>query len=95
MGTNPDGDPDRYVKKWSYTSVIIMMMYLASNSWPEIQFDFHQCARFMHNYRASHEESIIHICCDLKDTPKRGIILIPTKKLRINGYVDSNFSGLL
>ena len=33
---------------WDYASVIGMMMYLASNYHPEIQFAVHQCARFTH-----------------------------------------------
>ena len=49
LGPNPDIDPYRYQTKWSYASIIGMIMYLAFNSLPEIQFSAHQCARFMHN----------------------------------------------
>ena len=69
-------------------------MYLASNSRPEIQFYFHHCARFTHNYWVSHEDAIICICRYLKDTYKRDWILSPDRKLCVNYYVHSDFSGL-
>jgi len=37
------------IESWSYASVIRMLMYLASNSHPDIQYAVHQCARFTHN----------------------------------------------
>ena len=33
----------------SYASIIGMMLYLASNTRPDISFDVHQCAQFTHN----------------------------------------------
>ena len=69
-------------------------MYLASNYRTEIQFYVHQCARFMKNYRASHEDSIICICPYLKETKNKGIILSSTRKLFVNCYVDYEFAGL-
>ena len=30
LGTNPDSNPDMYQTKWSYTSIIVMMMFLVS-----------------------------------------------------------------
>ena len=94
MGTNPDREPARYQTKWLHTSIIGMMMYLASNSCPEIQFDVHQCDRFTQNYQASHEYAIIHICCYLKDTQKKGVIPSPTRKLHENCYVDYDLAGM-
>ena len=91
--TNPDGDPDRY-KKWSYASVIGMMMYLDSNSRMVIQIYALQCDCLTQNYQASHEDAIICICCYLKDTQKKGLIFIPTRKYRFNCYVESDFTGL-
>ena len=70
-------------------------MYIASNSQPEIQFYFHKCDIFTHNYRASHEDAIICTYRYLKETQKKGIIIIPTIKLRVNCYVDYEFTGLL
>ena len=96
LGTNADGPPARYEHKWSYASVVGMMMYLASNSRPEIQFAVHQCARFTHNYRASHEDAILRICRYLKETndEPRGLILNPSDKFQVDCCVDSDFAGL-
>ena len=71
-----------------------MMIYLDSYSRLEIQFSVHLCDCLTHNYRELHEDAIICICCYLKDTHKKVIILSPTRKLRINCYVDSAFIGL-
>ena len=94
MGTNPDGDPAPYILKRSYASIIEMMIYLASNSRPEIQFSIHQCDCFTQNYRASHEDTIIRTRLYLEDTQNKGLILSPTRKLCVNCYVDYDFTGL-
>ena len=94
LGNNPDGNPAKYQTKWSYASIMGMMMYFAYNFQPEIQFYVHQCDHFTQNYRASHEYVIICICLYLNNTHKKGLILSPTGKLRVNCYVNSYFSGL-
>ena len=71
-----------------------MMIYLASNLWPEIQFVVNQWAQFTHNYRSSHEYAVIVIYRYLKDTHKKGLILSHTRKIHVNCYVYSNFVGL-
>jgi len=48
-------DGPRCQQAWDYASVIGMLMYLTSNSQSDIQYAVHQCARFTHNPRASHE----------------------------------------
>ena len=49
LGTNTDGEG--FKEEWEYPSVIGMLLYLSSNSRPDIQFAVHQCARFCHNPR--------------------------------------------
>jgi len=49
LGADKDGAPCE--EQWSYASIVGMMMYLASNSRPDIAFAVHQCARFTHNPR--------------------------------------------
>eukprot|EP00957_Ditylum_brightwellii_P106948 8159250-Ditylum_brightwellii.AAC.1 len=44
LGPDPHSKDVQLQDKWSYASVIGMMMYLASNSSPEITFVVHQCA---------------------------------------------------
>jgi hypothetical protein len=46
LGTNTGGP--RWKDACHYLSVIGMLMYLSSNTHPEIQFTIHQCARFTH-----------------------------------------------
>eukprot|EP00957_Ditylum_brightwellii_P133389 10170240-Ditylum_brightwellii.AAC.1 len=44
LGQDLHGKDVQLQDKWSYTSVVGMMMYLARNSRPEITFAVHQCA---------------------------------------------------
>ena len=55
-----DSETKRYWTK-SYASVIGMMLYLASNTRLDIYFSVHQCARFTHNTKASHETAVKRI----------------------------------
>jgi hypothetical protein len=45
----------------SYPSVVGMMMYLASNSRPDIAYAVHSCARFSHSPKRSHEIALKQI----------------------------------
>ena len=69
-------------------------MYLASNSRPDIAFAVHQCARFSHCVRASHEKSILRFCKYLKGTRENGLIMRPNRKLKVECFVDAGFAGL-
>jgi hypothetical protein len=71
-----------------------MLLYLSSNSRPDIQFAVHQCARFTHNPKESHAKAIKRICRYLKGTATKGLILKPTPKLELDCYVDADFAGL-
>ena len=77
-----------------------MMLYLANNSRPEIAFAVHQCARFTHCVRASHEDAILGICRYLKETrfdgngKPQGMLFRPDKELRLDCYADADFAGL-
>jgi len=63
-----DAERTRCQLPWDYASVIRMLMHLTSNSWTDIQFAVHQCARVTHNPRASHELAVLQICHYLKGT---------------------------
>ena len=71
-------------------------MYLASNSRPEITFAVHQCARFNHGTKHSHEKALLHICRYLKGTKNDGLILKPNMKelMQVNCFADADFAGL-
>ena len=52
LGTDTNGK--RHFENWDYASAVGMLMYLAGNAYPEIQFAVHQCARFCHAPCHSH-----------------------------------------
>jgi hypothetical protein len=81
-------------EQWSYPSVVGMMMYLASNSRPDIAFAVHQCARFTHAPNRSHEKALKRIAHYLLATQTRGMIIKPTEDLTLDLYADADFAGL-
>lgn len=92
LGTDENGAPCE--AKWEYASAVGMLMYLSSNSRPDIQFAVHQCARFTHRPRRSHELAILRICRYLKGTREHGLIFHPKKSMKLDCYVDADFAGL-
>ena len=92
LGTNPKGKSRE--ESWSYASVIGMLLYVASNTRPDIQFAVHQCARFTHTPKRSHEEAVKRICRYLKGTMDKGMIIDPKGSMKLNCYVDADFAGL-
>eukprot|EP00957_Ditylum_brightwellii_P196645 14982778-Ditylum_brightwellii.AAC.1 len=59
LGPDLHGKDIQLQDKWSCASVVRKKMYLASNSRPETTFAVHQCARFTHGTKHSHEKAII------------------------------------
>ena len=59
LGKDKSGDPSR--EDWEYRSVVGMLLYLAGSSRPDIAYVVHQCARFSHNPKNSHEVDVKHI----------------------------------
>jgi len=92
LGTDSNGLPAR--ESWNYRSVVGMLLYLSTNSRPDIAFAVHQCARFSHCPRASHEVALKKICRYLCGTLNEGIIFTPTSEFKIDCFVDSDFAGL-
>ena len=68
LGTDANGSESNIDWPNSYASVIGMMLYLASNTRPDISFAVHQCARFTHNTNVSHETAVKMICRYLQGT---------------------------
>ena len=92
LGTNLDGDT--VTGKFEYASAVGMLMYLSSNSRPDIQYAVHQCARFTHFPKKTHEDAILRICRYLQGTKDKGLIFNPTEDLTLDCYVDADFAGL-
>ena len=89
-----DKDGDQFLESWKYPTIIGMLMYLASNSRPDIAYAVHQCARFTHALRQCHVKAIKRILRYLKGTKSKGLILNPTSDLQVDCYVDADFAGL-
>ena len=72
-----------------------MMLYLPSNTRPDISLAIHQCYWFTHNTKTSHETSVKGICRYLQVTKDNGLVFNPPKKLVVDCYSDTDFAGLL
>jgi hypothetical protein len=82
------------IEKWDYASVVGMLMYLSSNSRPDIAFAVHQCAHFSFNPKKRHEEALKRIVRYLKVTKDRGLNFTPSEKFAVDCYVDADYAGL-
>jgi len=60
-----------------------MMLYLSSNSRPDIAFAVHQCARCSHCTKLVHEQAVKIIARYLKGSRGKGVIFQPTDDLTI------------
>ena len=78
----------------SYAYVIWMMLYLASNTRPDISFSVYQCARFTHNTNSSHETAVKRIYRYLQSTNYNGLVFNPSKKIVVGCYENADFAGL-
>ena len=92
LGKDENGPARR--EHWSYSSVVGMMLYLASNSRPDIAFAVNQCARFSHCPKLVHEKALERIARYLKGTKTQDLILKPNQDLRLDLYADADFAGL-
>ena len=94
LGTDVNGSEAKRDWPNTYASVIGMMLYLASNTRPDISFSFHQCDWFTHNTKVSHEKAVKRICRYLQCTKNNGVVFNPSKKLVVDCCADADFAGL-
>ena len=80
--------------EWSYRSIVGMLLYLSTNTRPDIAFAVSQVARFSNNPKQSHATAIKTIVRYLIGTKDKGTLVTPTGKLDIQLYVDADFAGL-
>jgi hypothetical protein len=71
-----------------------MLLYLLTNTRPNIAFAVSQVARFNHNPKKSHATAIKMIIQYLARTSDKGTIAKPTGSLLIDCYVDADFASL-
>ena len=71
-----------------------MLLYLATNTRPDIAFAVSQVARFSHSPKQSHATAVKTIVRYLAGTKDKGIIFKKPKSINIECYVDADFAGL-
>ncbi|KAI2493816.1 hypothetical protein MHU86_20697 [Fragilaria crotonensis] len=75
LGIDPDGEPmDEF---WNYRSIVGMLLYLSTNTRPDITFAVSQVARFNHSPKKSHAMAIKTIVRYLHRTADKGTIVTP------------------
>ena len=92
LGSDPDGPPMK--EKWNYRSIVGMLLYLSTNTRPDISFAVSQVARFSTNPKQSHAQAIKMIVRYLWRTVDCGTIFRPTTAFKVDCYVDADFMGL-
>jgi hypothetical protein len=92
LGIDPEGPP--MDEEWSYRSIVGMLLYLSTNTRPDIAFAVSQVARFSHNPKQSHARAVKMIVRYLSRTWDMGTVVRPTNTLLIDCYVDADFAGL-
>jgi len=92
LGSDPEGAPMK--EAWGYASVVGMLLYLSTNTRPDISFAVSQVARYTADPKQSHATAVKTIVRYLKGTIDNGMIIRPTGTLDLEAYVDADFAGL-
>jgi hypothetical protein len=92
LGIDPDGPSMK--ENWSYPSIVGMLLYLSTNTRPDISYAVSQVARFNHNPKQSHAQAVKMILRYLKGTCDKGMIVKPTGALALDDWADADFCGL-
>ena len=71
-----------------------MLLYLSTNTRPDIAFAVSQVAQFNSNPKQSHASAVKMIIRYLLATSDQGIIFTPTIVFKVHCYVDADFAGL-
>ncbi len=79
---------------FSYSRVVGMLLYLARHLRPDIAYAVNCAARYMFCPKHLHKFALKQIGQYLKATRNRGLILNPSKMLKIDCYPDANFAGI-
>ncbi|KAI2500076.1 hypothetical protein MHU86_14403 [Fragilaria crotonensis] len=82
LGINPDGPP--LAETWSYRSIVGMLLYLSTNTRPDIAFAVSQVTRFCHKPKRSHASAVKTLICYLHRTCDMGMIVKPTGTLNLD-----------
>ena len=92
LGSDELGQPME--DPWNYRSVIGMLLYLSTNTRPDIAYAVSQVARFSHNPKKSHASAVKTIIRYLAGSKDQGVIYERPKTLTMDCFVDADFAGL-
>lgn len=92
LGKDPNGQP--HDEEWSYPSIVGMLLYLSSNTRPDIAFAVSQVARFTRAPTKKHATAVKTILRYLKKTQDQGTNVKLTDAPTLDCYVDADFAGL-
>ena len=93
LGADKDGEPMN--ESWNYRAICGMLLYLSTNTRPDIALAVSQVCRHGHNPKKSHASAVKTILRYLKKTANKGMIIKPNnRKLNLDLYVDADFCGL-
>jgi hypothetical protein len=81
-------------EKWQYSSIVGMLLYLATNTRPDIAFAVSQVARFNSNPKQSHAQAVKKIVRYLKGSSDKGVTFLPNMTFDLDCYTDSDYLGL-
>jgi hypothetical protein len=71
-----------------------MLIYLTTNTRPDIRFAVSQVSRYNKAPKQSHATAVKTIICYLKRTRDKDMIVLFTSKLDLNCFVDADFAGM-
>ena len=92
LGADPNDPPGK--EPWSYSSVVGMLLYLATNTRPDIAFAVSQVVRFNSVPKQSHAAVVKMIVRYMKGTTAKGTIFKPTGTYKVVCYMNADFAGL-
>jgi hypothetical protein len=93
LGMDPESS-ELMTEEWSYPSVVGMLLYLLTNTRPDIAFVISQVICFSYSPNQSHASGVKQIIHYLSSTWDKGTILKPTNTLQLDCYVNADFAGL-
>ena len=93
LGTDEDGES--MTETWNYRGICGMLLYLSTNTRPDIAYAVSQVCRFGVNPKQSHASAVKTILRYLKKTENKGLRIKPQNKaFNLDLYVDADFCGL-
>ena len=91
LGSAPDGETFGN-EPWNYQSIVGALLYLCTNTRPDISMAVSQVSRFNKNPKKSHATAVKMILRYLKQTMNMGIIVRMNNELNIKCFADAAFA---